>query len=316
MSKFPETEWIWRDGEIVPWAVATVHVMSHVIHYGSAVFEGIRCYATPEAPSIFRLNDHLRRLHDSARIYRMGLGHDVDTLAAACTDLVRRNRLAECYIRPIALRGYGAAGVLPYDSPVETYIVCWPWGAYLGDGALERGVDACVSSWSRPAPNTMPVLAKAAGNYLNSQLMKMEAHANGFAEAIALTPDGRVSEGSGQNIFVVRDGVLITPGSDGTLLPGITRDCVLRLAAELAIPVREETVPRGLLYTADEVFFTGTAVEVTPIRSIDRTPVGDGQPGPITRALQKRLLEIARGETPDRYGWRTLVQSRTGEAVA
>ncbi len=306
-SSFPSTRWIWKDGEFIPWEAATLHVMSHVVHYGSSVFEGIRCYQTPDGPAIFRLREHLRRLRDSARIYRMEPKHDIDQLAAACSELVTRNELVDCYIRPIVLRGYGAPGVNPAGSPVETYLVCWPWGAYLGDGALENGVDVCVSSWSRPAPNTLPVIAKAGGNYLSSQLMKMEAVANGYAEAIALSPEGVVSEGSGQNLFVVRDGVLMTPVTDGTQLQGITRDCILRIARDEGIPVREQPVPRELLYTADELFFVGTAAEVTPIRSVDRITVGAGKAGPITLRLQDKLLGIARGRYPDSYGWLTPV---------
>ena len=306
-SAFPSTDWIWKDGEFVPWEAATLHVMSHVVHYGSSVFEGIRCYETPDGPAIFRLREHLRRLIDSARIYRMEPKHDVDALVEACRELIVRNEMVDGYIRPIVLRGYGAAGVNPAASPVETYLVCWPWGAYLGEGALENGVDVCVSSWSRPAPNTLPVIAKAGGNYLSSQLIKMEAVANGYAEAIALSPEGVVSEGSGENLFVVRDGVLMTPVTDGTQLQGITRDCILRIARDEGIPVREQPVPRELLYTADELFFVGTAAEVTPIRSVDRITVGAGKAGPITLRLQDKLLGIARGRYPDPYGWLTPV---------
>lgn len=313
---FPTTEWIWRDGEFVPWESATLHVMSHVVHYGSSVFEGIRCYQTPEGPAIFRLGDHLRRLRDSARIYRMDPGYDEMALAAACGELVRRNALEACYIRPVILRGVGAAGLNPAASPVETYLICWPWGAYLGDGALERGVDVGISSWQRPGPNTHPVLAKAGGNYLSSQLIKMEALANGYEEGIALGPGGLVSEGSGQNLFLVRDGALITPAMDGTLLLGVTRDCILTLAREMGIPVREQAVPREMLYTADELFFTGTAAEVTPVRSVDRIEIGDGRAGPVTRRLQERLLGVAHGTLPDPYGWRTPVAAPAEAAVA
>lgn len=304
---FPRTAWIWKDGEFVAWQDATIHVMSHVVHYGSSVFEGMRCYRTPHGPALFRLGDHIRRLYDSARIYRMAPAHTAAALADACAGLIRRNDLDECYVRPITLRGLGAAGVNPTTSPVETYIICWPWGAYLGDDALEGGIDACVSSWFRPAPNTMPAGAKAGGNYLSSQLIKMEAVANGFDEAIALGTSGLVSEGSAQNLFLVRDGVLITPPIDGTLLAGITRDSVLRIARDAGITVREQPVPRESLYTSDEAFFTGTAAEVTPIRSIDRITVGDGSVGPVTRELQRRLLDVARGVVPDPYGWLTYV---------
>lgn len=315
-AQISETKWVWRNGEVIRWEDATLHVMSHVVHYGSSVFEGIRCYRTPEGPAVFRLRDHLRRFRDSARIYRMDPGFDEDALAAACEELVLRNGLEECYLRPILFRGYGAAGLHPGASPLESYIVCWPWGTYLGEGALERGVDACVSSWQRPAPNTHPVMAKAGGNYLSSQLIKMEAVENGYQEGIALGPGGLVSEASGQNLFLVRDGRLITPAVDGTLLEGITRDCILELAREMAIPVREQVVPREMLYTADELFFTGTAAEVTPIRSVDRIQVGGGSAGPITRSLQERLLGIARGTLPDHHGWLTRLAEPRVEAKA
>jgi branched-chain amino acid aminotransferase len=311
-AQFPERDgWIWRNGEFIPWMEAQIHVMSHVVHYGSSVFEGIRCYNTPEGPAILRLQDHLRRFTDSARIYRMELGYSAEELEEVSLELIRRNRFDECYLRPLALRGYGAAGLNPSTSPVDTYMICWPWGAYLGAEALNQGVDVCVSSWQRPSPNTFPTLAKAGGHYLNAQLMKMEAVANGYAEAIALNKEGRVSEGSGQNIFLVRKGVLYTPPLDGAMLPGITRDCVLRLAHELGIPVVLEDVPREALYIADELFFTGTAAEVSPIRSVDRIPVGKGEPGPMARRLQKELLGLAKGERPDPYGWLTPVNARS-----
>jgi branched-chain amino acid aminotransferase len=308
MSKqFPATEWIWRNGEIVPWEAATIHVMSHVVHYGSSVFEGIRCYATPAGPAIFRLDAHLRRFHDSCRIYRIPLAFDSEALGDACAEVVRRNNLDECYIRPLALRGLGAAGVNPTGSPTEIYIICWRWGTYLGEGALERGIDTCVSSWRRAAPDTFPMLAKAGGHYLNSQLMKLEAAADGYAEAIALSSDGMVSEGSGENIFIVRDGKLVTPPSDGSLLMGITRDAILTLAKDLAIPVVEQRIPRELLYTADEVFLTGTAAEITPVRSVDKVVIGAGVAGPVTRQIQQEFLGIAHGTREDRHGWRTPV---------
>ena len=312
--EFTPTEWIWRDGELVPWAEATLHVMSHVVHYGSSVFEGIRCYDTGDGPAIFRLHDHLRRLHDSARVYRMPLPHSTAHLGGACIDLVRRNGLEACYIRPIALRGFGAPGIDPRSCPVETYIICWPWDAYLGADALERGIDVCVSSWRRPAPDTVPALTKAGGNYLSGQLVAMDARLNGFDEGIALDPHGLVSEASGQNVFLVRDGVLITPAVDGSQLPGITRDCVVTLARDLGIAVREERVPRELLYMVDEAFLSGTASEITPVRSVDRVPIGDGAVGPVTRALQERLLGIATGRLPDVHGWRTHVADAKADA--
>jgi len=298
-----EAQWIWQDGEFVPWHDARVHVLSLAVQFGSSVFEGIRCYATPKGPAIFRLHDHLQRLLDSCRIYRMDAGLSIEELAAACAAAVERNGLDECYIRPMVLRGYGAAGMHPVGSPVHVVIPCWPWGTYLGPEALEQGVDVGVSSWQRMAPNTFPAMAKAAGNYNNAQLIKMEAVANGYAEGIALSPGGLLSEGSGQNLFLVRRGVLITPVLDGTNLTGITRDTVLALAADLDIPVREQPVPRELLYTADELFFTGTASEITPIRSVDRVTVGAGRAGPVTRRLQRRFMETVRGEIPDPRGW-------------
>jgi branched-chain amino acid aminotransferase len=314
-AQFTKTEWIWHNGDFIPWDAANIHIMSHVVHYGSSVFEGIRCYHTPEGPAIFRLDEHLRRLEDSARIYRMETGFDRGAYAAACKELILRNGLTECYLRPVVIRGVGAAGLHPAASPVESYIICWPWGAYLGDGALERGVDVCVSSWQRPGPNTHPVLAKAGGNYLSSQLIKMEALANGYQEGIALGPGGLVSEGSGQNIFLVRRGQLITPAMDGTLLEGVTRDCVLTIAREMGIPVSEQQVPREMLYMADEIFFTGTAAEVTPVRSVDGVVVGQGVAGPTTRALQERLLGIAHGRLPDAFGWRTPVRQAQKEVA-
>jgi len=297
------TDWIWRDGSFVPWQDANLHVMSHVVHYGSSVFEGIRCYDTPRGPAVFRLDDHLRRLVESARIYQMALPYDVAALADATRELLRRNGLREGYIRPLVIRGLGALGLNPAASPVETFLMCWPWGRYLGAEALEQGVDACVASWFRPAPNTFPALAKAGGNYLNSQLVKMEAARNGYAEGIAVGPAGLVSEGSGQNVFLVRGGVVFTPEVDGTMLEGITRDTVIRLCRDMGIEVRETKVPREMLYTADEVFFTGTAAEITPVRSVDRTPVGAGTAGPVTRALQDAYLSVVRGMSADPWGW-------------
>lgn len=312
-ADFPTTGWIWRDGELVQWDDARVHVMTHALHYGSSVFEGIRCYVTPEGPAVLRLHDHLRRLLDSARIYRMEIPYSVDELAEACLELIRRNELEACYLRPIAFRGVGAAGLNPFASPVETYVVCWPWGAYLGAGALEAGVDVCVSSWSRPAPNTFPTRAKGGGHYLNAQLMKMEANENGYSEAIALATSGLVSEGSGQNLFLVRDGALITPRPEGSMLLGLTRDCVLQLASDEGVPVEQRIVAREELYVADELFFTGTAAEVTPIRSVDRIQVGDGAPGPVTRKLQQAYLDVARGARPDVHGWLAFVNDTSPE---
>ena len=302
-----ESEWIWRDGELVPWHDANVHLLSLAVQFGSSIFEGVRAYATPDGPAIFRWQDHLRRLYDSCRIYRMDVQWTGDQLTYAAADLIHRNNLGSCYLRPMVLRGYGDAGMMPKDSKVETYLACWAWGAYHGDDALENGVDVCVSSWQRPAPNTYPTIAKAAGHYNNSQLIRMEAVANGYAEAIATGPSGLISEGSGQNVFLVRDNVLMTSPVDGTILNGITRSAIITLADDLGIKVEQRPIPREMLYIADEVFFTGTAAEVTPVRSVDRIAVGNGRAGPITRALQQRYLGIAEGRIPDDHGWLTHV---------
>jgi branched-chain amino acid aminotransferase len=306
-GRINEAEWIWKDGEFIPWGEAQLHLLSTAVQFGTSMFEGIRAYATPRGPAIFRLPEHIRRLRDSCRIYRMVPEWSAGELEAACVATVRKNGLGDGYIRPMVLRGYGAAGLFAEASPIETYIAAWPWGTYLGEGALEKGVDVCTSSWSRAHPNTFPVAAKAGGHYVNAQLIKAEAVANGYAEGIALGPGGLVSEGSGQNLFLVRDGVLITPFLDGTSLSGITRDAVLTLAQEEGIPTREQMVPRESLYTADELFFTGTASEVTPIRSVDRIQVGDGVAGPVTRRLQQRFMAVVKGEEEDTRGWLTPV---------
>jgi branched-chain amino acid aminotransferase len=298
------TEKIWHNGRFIRWDEATIHVLSHVVSYGSSVFEGIRCYSTPNGPAIFRLREHVRRMADSAKIYRMeNLGFSADQLAEAMLELIRVNKMDACYIRPIVLRGYGEVGVNPLKNPIDVYIACWEWGKYLGEEAIAEGVDVCVSSWTRLAPNTLPALAKAGANYMNSQLIKMEALANGYSEGIALDSAGYVSEGSGENIFVVRDGKIHTPPLGASVLPGITRDAILTLARDLGIPLVETIVPREMLYIADEVFFSGTAAEITPIRSIDRIPVGKGRRGPVAERLQKEFFGIVNGATPDRYGW-------------
>ena len=301
------TEKIWRNGEFIRWQDATIHVLSHVVSYGSSVFEGIRCYETKSGPAIFRLPEHMRRMVDSGRIYRMEIAYTAQQLSEAAVELVRANGLNSCYIRPIALRGYGDMGVFGGKNPVDVYLACWEWGKYLGEEALAQGVDVCVSSWNRIAPNTLPALSKAGANYMNSQLIKMEALANGYSEGIALDSNGYVSEGSGENIFVVRDGKIITPPLGASVLPGITRDTILKLAQDLNIPVIEGIVPRELLYIADEVFFSGTAAEITPIRSIDRYTIGKGRRGPVAEALQKEFFAIVEGRADDRYGWLTPV---------
>jgi branched-chain amino acid aminotransferase len=309
MARITETDWIWRDGEFIRWRDATVHVLSHSMQFGSSVFEGIRCYSTPRGPAIFRLEDHLQRMLDSCKIYRMEVKHSLDELVAACCELVDRNGIDSCYLRPMVLRGYGASGMVPFDSPVEVYLPCWPWGAYLGEGALENGVDACVTSWQRVAPNTIPAMAKVAGNYLGSQLVKMEALRNGYAEGIALNVDGMISEGSGQNVFIVKNGAVCTPTINGTLLHGVTRFSILTLARDMGLPVVEQEMPREMLYTADEVFLTGTASEVTPVRSVDKITIGSGRRGPVTTQIQQRFLDLVKGAADDPYGWLTYVRA-------
>ena len=302
-----ETEWIWRDGSFIRWQDATLHILATAVQFGSSVFEGIRCYDTPAGPAIFRLPEHLKRLRNSSRIYRMDLAYTDEELIEACCAVVRRNKLRACYIRPVVFRGYGAIGMDGISSPIETCIPAWEWGAYLGEDALAQGVDVCVSSWNRAAPNTFPGMAKATGHYNNAQLIKLEAMANGFVEAIALTHDGLISEGSGQNLFAVMGGALLTPPIDGSNLSGITRNAVITIADDLDLPVRECPMPREMLYCADELFFSGTAAEITPIRSVDRIEVGSGTIGPITRRIQQRFAEIVGGRSNDDHKWLTLV---------
>ena len=314
-TKLTATDWIWRDGEFVRWEDANVHVLSHSMQYGSSAFEGVRCYDTPRGPSIFRLDAHLQRLLTSCRIYRMDVTYSIDDLTVACCQLVEKNGLEACYLRPMVLRGYGAASMVPFASPLHVYLPCWPWGAYLGEGALENGVDACVASWHRVAPNTIPAIAKIAGNYLSGQLIKMEALANGFAEGIALGVDGMLSEGSGQNAFLVAGGTVYTPPVNGTLLAGITRDAILTIATDLGIPVKEQEIPRDMLYAADEVFLTGTASEVTPVRSIDKLTIGRGRRGPITEQIQRRFLDVVHGRVADRHNWLTNVRDVVADSA-
>lgn len=301
------TDKIWRDGELVDWADAQIHVMSHVVHYGSSVFEGIRVYETPQGPAIFRAREHMRRLHDSARIYRMPMRWTVDELVQAASDTVSANGLSHCYLRPVVLRTGEEMGVLGTSAPIETFLIAWNWGAYLGSAALKDGVDVCVSSWRRAAPSTFPTMAKAGGNYLNSQLTNMEARLDGFAEGIMLDSSGLISEGSGENLFLVRDDVLYTTPMGSGILSGITRDSIIKIAKEMGLTVSEQALPREMLYVADELLFCGTAAEITPIRSVDHIQVGEGKPGPITRSIQDEYLGIAKGTRPDRHGWLTLV---------
>jgi len=309
-----KTEKIWHNGKLIPWDDAQLHVMSHVVNYGSSVFEGVRCYSLPKGPAIFRATEHMQRLLDSAKIYRIDVDYTRDELVSAVVDVVKNNGVWPCYIRPIILRGYGEAGVNPFNSPTEVYICNYPWGKYLSNDA-EKGVDVCVSSWTRLAPNTLPAIAKSGANYMNSQLIKMEAIVNGYVEGIALDANGYVSEGSGENIFIVRNGTLQTAPLGNSVLPGITRDSVMQIARELGILVVEQVIPREMLYIADEAFFTGTAAEVTAIRSVDKISVGKGVVGPITRAVQKEFYAIIRGEKADRFGWLTAVPVGTKQPV-
>jgi branched-chain amino acid aminotransferase len=298
---------IWMNGSLVDWADAKIHIASHVIHYGSAVFEGARCYDTPRGSACFQLDAHMRRLFDSAKIYRMDSPFDQATLTTAVLDTIRGNQFKACYIRPIVYRGYHALGVNPFPCPVDAAVLTWEWGAYLGQDALERGVDVQVSSWSRAAPNTFPTLAKTSANYANSQLIKMEAVVEGYSEGIALDSFGYLSEGSGQNLFLVRDEIIYTPPLSSAVLPGITRNSIVTIARDLGFQVREEVMPREMLYIADEAFFVGTAVEITPIRSVDKIVVGNGRRGPVTDAIQTAFFDIINGEKPDRHGWLTYV---------
>jgi len=309
-----KTENIWHNGKLIPWDDACLHVMSHVVNYGSSVFEGVRCYSLPSGPAIFRANEHIQRLVDSAKIYRIDVDFTRDEIVAGMLEVVGRNGVWPCYVRPIILRGYGEAGVNPFNSPTEVYIANYAWGKYLGSDA-EQGVDVCVSSWTRIAPNTLPAMAKSGANYMNSQLIKMEAIINGYAEGIALDANGYVSEGSGENVFVVRNGVLQTAPLGNSVLPGITRDSVLTIAKDLGIPVVEQGIPREMLYLADEVFFTGTAAEITPIRSIDKISVGKGTIGAITKQIQREFYGIVGGDKPDRFNWLTPVPVRSKQPV-
>lgn len=304
---FDEVKKVWMNGRMVDFADAKVHVFTHALHYGSAMFEGIRCYRTQRGAAIFRLHDHVRRLYDSARIYRFEIPVTMADFEQACIDIVVANGFDDCYIRPLVYRGFHALGVQPTRCPVEVMIGAWTWGKYLGEEAIESGVDVCISSWTRMAPNTFPAMAKATANYMNSILIRTEAAVDGYAEGIALDTNGFVSEGSGENIFVVRDGKIRTPPLAASVLPGITRDSIMTIARELGYQVEESLIPREMLYIADEVFFTGTAAEVTPVRSIDRIPVGGGSRGPVTETIQRHFFDYVAGRVEDRYNWLTPV---------
>ena len=312
-------EFVWRDGEFIKWDDARVHVMSHVLHYGSSVFEGIRCYATKRGPAIFRLREHMKRFLNSAKIYRMEHDWSLDDFCNAAIELVQKSGLEQCYIRPILFRSLDEAnpafGVNPFPNPLTCYIGAWDWGKYLGDEAIEKGVDVCVSSWNRLTPNSLPAMAKSGANYMNSQLIKMEALVNGFAEGIALDDRGYISEGSGENIFVVSDGIVNTPPLSSSVLPGITRDSVLQIAQQLGFTVKERAIQRAAIYVADEVFFSGTAAEITPIRSVDRIEIGSGKRGEITAKIQKVFFEITSGEREAPGPWLTYVREQKARAV-
>jgi branched-chain amino acid aminotransferase len=304
---FPGTGKIWMNGKLVEWKDANIHIATHVIHYGSAVFEGARCYATPKGSACFRLDAHMRRLQHSAKIYRMEYALDLAGWNEAVLETIRANEMKACYIRPILYRGYDSLGVNPLSCPVDAAIMLWEWGAYLGKEALEQGTDVKISSWSRMAPNTLPAMAKSAANYANSALIKMEAIADGYAEGIALDVSGNISEGSGQNIFMVRDGAIYTPPLGSSILGGITRDSVMTLARDLGYTVSESVIPREALYIADEIFFVGTAAEVTPVRSVDKQQIGAGRRGPVTQALQQAFFDVINGAVPDTHSWLTYV---------
>ena len=308
---------IWYNGKLVPWEKATVHVLAHALHYGSTVFEGVRAYATPKGPVIFRLKDHTRRLFDSAKIYHMEIPYTPDQINSACKEIINVNNLTKgAYMRPFAFRSYGEIGVAPKVSPpIDTVVAAFEWGAYLGAEGLENGIDVCVSSWQRLAPNTIPSLGKAAGNYLSSQLISMEAKRMGFAEGIGLGVDGSVSEGAGENLFVIRDRVIYTPGLSNSILQGITRDTVITLARAHGFEVREQAIPREFLYLADEMFLTGTAAEVTPVRSVDKITIGAGKRGPITEAIQTAFFGLFTGKTADKWGWLELCADQQAAAA-
>ncbi len=300
---------IWHNGQLIDWDDANIHVLSHVLHYGTSWFEGIRCYETRRGSEIFRLQEHVKRLFNSAKIYRTDIPFSQDDVITGIIGTIQANQLKSCYIRPIVFRGMGTMGVDPMPASVETYIIVWEWGAYLGAEALENGVDVMTSSWRRAAPDTFPTMAKAGGNYLNSVLIKMEATAQGYSEGIALDVQGFVSEGSGENLFLFWEGKMITSPTASAILPGITRNSVMHLLKERGVEVIEQQIPREMLYMAEEVFLTGTAAEVTPVRSIDRIKIGAGRLGPVTARVQEDFFAYVRGEVDDRFGWMTPVKT-------
>jgi branched-chain amino acid aminotransferase len=307
MSPFREDGMVWMNGKLVPWKDATIHLASHVIHYGSSIFEGFRAYKNARGTAIFRLEAHTKRLYNSCKIYRIDIPYPPSDLKQAIIQTIQANRLKECYIRPIVYRGYGTLGVDPFPNPVDCAILVWEWGKYLGEEALEAGVDVKVSTWQRMAPNSLPALAKTGANYMNSQLIKMEAKLDGYAEGIALNIRGHISEGSGENIFLVMNGFIYTPPLSSSVLPGITRDSVMTLARVLGYKVIEETIPREMLYIAEEVFFTGSAAEITPIRSIDKIQIGSGRRGPVVKRLQEEFFGILKADKPDKFEWLTYI---------
>ena len=307
MSPFNEEGKVWMNGKLVPWKEANIHVASHVIHYGSCLFEGFRFYHAPKGPVIFRLKAHTRRLYNSCKMYRMEIPYTQEEFNQAVIETIKANNLKAGYIRPIVYRGYGTLGVDPFPNPIDCAVLVWEWGQYLGEEALEKGVDVKISSWQRMAPNTFPALAKSGSNYMNSQLIKMEALKDGYIEGIALNVRGHISEGSGENVFIVMDEAIHTPPLSSSILPGITRDTVLKLAGDLSISVIEETIPREMLYIADEVFFTGSAAEITPIRSVDRIPIGEGNRGSITKKIQDEYFAYINGEREDKHDWLTFI---------
>lgn len=312
------SQFIWQDGKLVPWEKAMVHVLTHALHYGSSVFEGIRSYKTPTGPIAFRLTNHIQRMFDSAKIYRLNIPYSVDEIVAACMKVIVKNDLGGgAYLRPLAFRGYGEMGVIgDPEKPANCIIAAWNWGTYLGEEALEKGVDVCVSSWQRVSPNTLPTLSKAGGNYLSSFLVSDEARRLGFHEGIALNHQGNVSEGAGENIFLVREEKIYTPPLSDSILGGLTRDTTCRLAESLGLSVNEQSIPREMLYIADEVFLTGSAAEITPVRSVDRISVGDGHRGPVTERLQQEFFGLFDGSVADQWGWLEQIDPSESEAQA